>query len=313
MLDFKSLKAELLLLLTALIWGFAFVAQRVGMDHVGPFTYNGVRFLLGALSLLPLLLIGSRTTRPAPPRNWRMILTGSLLAGLFLFAGATLQQIGLVYTTAGKAGFITGLYVVIVPLLGLLWRHSTPPSTWVGAGLAVAGLYLLTLTEDLTLAEGDGLVLVGAFFWAGHVQVIGWLSGRIEPVLLACLQITVCGVLSLGVALAIEPITLHGLRGAALPILYGGLLSVGIAYTLQVVAQRDAPPSHAAIILSLETVFAALGGWLLLNEVLPGRGLLGCGLMLAGMLLSQLGLGKAAPTPTEPAAPSATLAADERR
>ncbi len=313
MLNFKSLKAEFLLLLTALIWGFAFVAQRVGMDHVGPFTYTGVRFLLGALSLLPLLLIRSRATRPAPPRNWRMILAGSLLAGLFLFAGATLQQLGLVYTTAGKAGFITGLYVVIVPLLGLLWRHPTPPTTWVGAGLAVAGLYLLTMTDGLTLAEGDGLVLVGAFFWAGHVQVIGWLSGRIEPVLLACLQITVCGVLSLGVALAIEPITLRGLQDAAIPILYGGLFSVGIAYTLQVVAQRDAPPSHAAIILSLETVFAALGGWLLLNEVLSGRGLLGCGLMLAGMLLSQLGLGKAAPTPTEPAAPSATLAADERR
>lgn len=211
MLNLKSLKAELLLLLTALIWGFAFVAQRVGMDHVGPFTYTGVRFLLGALSLLPLLLIGSRASRSAPPKNWRTILAGSLLAGLFLFAGATLQQLGLVHTTAGKAGFITGLYVVIVPLLGLFW-HSTPSSTWVGAGLAVIGLYLLTMTDGLTLAEGDGLVLAGAFFWAGHVLVIGWLSGRIEPVLLACLQITVCGVLSLGVALAIEPISLRAFK-----------------------------------------------------------------------------------------------------
>ena len=303
MLPSKTLKAELLLLLAAVIWGFAFVAQRVGMEHVGPFTYNGARFLLGALSLLPvLLLVGRRSAPPVRPGAWRPSLAGGLLAGLILFAGASLQQVGIVHTTAGKAGFITGLYVVIVPLLGLLWGHRTPWSTWIGAALAVAGLYLLTLTDDLTVAEGDGLVLVGAFFWAGHVLVIGWLSGRrVEPVLLACLQFIVCAVLSLAVAVAIEPITADGLRGGALPILYGGLLSVGVAFTLQVVAQRDAPPAHAAIILSLETGFAALGGWLLLNESLSGRGLIGCALMFAGMLLSQLGLGKAAPPPTEPA------------
>ncbi|HRD67977.1 MAG TPA: DMT family transporter [Candidatus Competibacter sp.] len=298
----KALKAELLLLLTAVIWGFAFVAQRVGMEHVGPFTYNGVRFILGALSLLPLLLIGRRPAAAGHPGRWRPILTGSLLAGLLLFAGASLQQVGIVYTTAGKAGFITGLYVVIVPLLGLLWGHRTPWSTWTGAVLAAAGLYLLTVTGDLSLAEGDGLVLLGALFWAGHVLIIGWLSGRhIEPVLLACLQFVVCAALSLLVAVAFEPITLAGLEGAALPILYGGLLSVGVAYTLQVVAQRDAPPAHAAIILSLETVFAALGGWWLLHETLSGRSLTGCALMFAGMLLSQLGIGRAAPPPTEPA------------
>jgi len=168
--------------------------------------------------------------------------------------------------------------------------------------LAAAGLYLLTVTGDLSLAEGDGLVLLGALFWAGHVLIIGWLSGRhIEPVLLACLQFVVCAALSLLVAVAFEPITLAGLEGAALPILYGGLLSVGVAYTLQVVAQRDAPPAHAAIILSLETVFAALGGWWLLHETLSGRSLTGCALMFAGMLLSQLGIGRAAPPPTEPA------------
>ena len=185
----------------------------------------------------------------------------------------------------------------------MLWGHHTPWSTWIGAGCAVAGLYLLTVADNLSLAEGDGLVLIGALFWAGHVLVIGWLSGRhIEPVLLAGLQFVVCAVLSLATAVVTEPITVSGLQGAALPILYGGLLSVGVAYTLQVIAQRDAPPSHAAIILSLETVFAALGGWWWLNEVLSGRGLAGCALMFAGMLLSQWGLGKAAPSPTEPAA-----------
>lgn len=195
-----------------------------------------------------------------------------------------------------------------MPLLGLLWGHRTPWGTWIGALLAIAGLYLLTMNDRLTLTDGDGLVLISAFFWAGHVLAIGWLAGRhAEPVLLACLQFIVCGVLSLAIAVVSEPITLDGLRGAALPILYGGLLSVGVAYTLQVVAQRDAPPAHAAIILSLETVFAALGGWLLLNETLVGRGLIGCGLMFAGMLLSQLVLGKAAPPPTEPAIVAAPL------
>jgi len=157
-------------------------------------------------------------------------------------------------------------------------------------------------------------VLIGALFWAAHVLVIGWLSGRhIEPVLLACLQFVVCAVLSLATAAATETVTLAGLWGGAMPILYGGLLSVGVAYTLQVVAQRDAPPAHAAIILSLETVFAALGGWLLLDEILSGRGLLGCALMFAGMLLSQLGLGRAAPPPTEPAViPDPALVGDER-
>ncbi len=304
MLNAKTFKAEILLLLTAIIWGFAFAAQRVGMDHVGPFTYNGVRFLLGALSLLPLLWISRRSRPLIPAGNGRRTLVGSLLVGLILFAGASLQQVGIVHTTAGKAGFITGLYVVVVPLLGLLWGQRTPWGTWAGAALAVAGLYLLTMNEQLTLTRGDGLVLIGAFFWAGHVLAIGWLSGRhIEPVLLACLQFIICGVLSLAIAIASEPITLEGLQGGALPILYGGLLSVGVAYTLQVVAQRDAPPAHAAIILSLETVFAALGGWLLLNETLAGRGLIGCGLMFTGMLLSQWVLGKAAPPPTEPAAP----------
>lgn len=305
----KTFKAEFLLLVTAVIWGFAFAAQRLGMEHVGPFTYNGVRFLLGAASLLPLLWVGHRSGRIGPTGSRRAFWGGALLAGLLLFAGASLQQIGIVYTTAGKAGFITGLYVVIVPLLGLLWGQRTPWATWAGAAIAVAGLYLLTINDRFTLVEGDGLVLVGALFWACHVLVIGWLSGRhIEPVLLACLQFIVCGVLSLLVAAATESTSWRALEAALMPILYGGLLSVGVAYTLQVVAQHDAPPAHAAIILSLETVFAVLGGWLLLDETLSDRGLLGCGLMFAGMLLSQLAAVRAAPV--EPLA--TPLAVDKR-
>ena len=288
----QVLKADWLLLLTALIWGSAFVAQRVGMEHVGPFTFNGVRFTLGALALLPLVvrpkpLVPPEQGGPSGAGRWTLLWGGGL-AGVVLFTAAALQQVGLVYTTAGKAGFITGLYVIIVPILGLLWGYRPRWGGWVGAGLAVAGLYLLSVTEAFTLAPGDLLELVGAFFWAVHVLILGWLAPRVRRVRLACLQFSVCALLSLVTAGLFEPITAEGLRGAAIPILYGGLLSVGVAYTLQGVAQRHAPPVHAAVILSLEAVFAAVAGWILLGEVLDLRGIVGCGLMLAGMLTAQL-------------------------
>ncbi len=262
----RTLKSDALLMLTATIWGFAFVAQRVGMEYVGPFTFNGVRFALGSLSLVPLMLLKRKNPSAIaallPPADRQTVAWGGALAGLVLFMGASLQQVGLVHTTAGNAGFITGLYVVIVPLLGLFWRQRPDLGTWIGALLAATGLYLLSVTAAFEIAFGDLLVLVGAFFWAAHVLIIGWLSPRIESIQLACIQFAVCSLLSLITAAALETMTLQGLMGAALPILYGGLLSVGVAYTLQVVAQRDARPAHAAIILSLESVFAALGGWL---------------------------------------------------
>lgn len=290
-MDVRTFRADFLLLTTAAIWGFAFVAQRVGMDHVGPFTFNGVRFALGSLSLLPLVWLEARaeTRRQTPlPIAGGAALRGALLAGIALFAGASLQQVGLVYTTAGKAGFITGLYVVIVPVLGLFYRQRPDAGTWFGAVLAAAGLYLLSVTEQFTIAFGDLLELVGAFFWAGHVLLLGWLSPRTRAMRLACLQYACCALFSLATAVVFEPMALAGIWAAAVPILYGGLASVGIAYTLQVVAQKDAPPAHAAILLSLEAVFAALGGWLMLGEVLSPRGMLGCALMLGGMLATQL-------------------------
>ena len=287
-----TVKSDALLLTTAIIWGFAFVAQRIGMDFVGPFTFNGIRFAIGSLSLLPLVLISrgqpTATQRILPPVGWKTIIFGGSALGLALFAGASLQQIGLVYTTAGKAGFITGLYVIIVPILGLVWRQQPKVGTWIGALLAAFGLYFLSVTEQFTIELGDLLVLVGAFFWAAHVLIVGWLSPRINPLKLAFSQYLACSILSLITAVIVEDISMHSIFQAAIPILYGGLLSVGIAYTLQVVAQRDAHPAHAAILLSLEAVFAAIGGWLVLGEIISARGLFGCGLMLAGMLLSQL-------------------------
>jgi drug/metabolite transporter (DMT)-like permease len=192
-----------------------------------------------------------------------------------------------VYTTAGKAGFITGLYVVLVPLSGLLWRQRAGWSAWAGAILCVVGLFFLSVTAAFTVDRGDLFVLAGAFFWAAHVQVVGWLSPRTDPLRLACVQFAVCSLVSTGGALLTEHVAASAIIAAAGPILYGGILSVGVAYTLQVVAQRSAPPAHAAILLSLESVFAALGGSLLLGETLNGRGALGCVLMFAGMLMSQ--------------------------
>lgn len=287
----RSLVADALLTLAALIWGCAFVAQRLGMEHVGPFAFNGARFALGALALIPLFLRLRRGEGPAqiaPPLG---MLRSGLLLGLVLFAGATLQQAGLVFTTAGKAGFITGLYVVMVPLLGLFLRQRPGWGTWLGAFLAAVGLYLLSINENFSIDFGDLLVLVGAIFWAGHVLFVGWLTPGLtagQAVQLSCIQFVTCSVLSLATSFLFEHTTAAGLSGALWPILYGGFMSVGVAFTLQVVAQRDARPAHAAIILSLEAVFAAAAGWLILDETLPLRAFIGCGLMLAGMLLSQL-------------------------
>jgi drug/metabolite transporter (DMT)-like permease len=283
----RTLKSDALLLLTSIIWGFAFVAQRVGMEYVGPFVFNGVRFALGSLSLLPLVYVHQKRGNFANDPPLKIVLLGGMLAGLALFLGASLQQIGIVYTTAGKSGFITGLYVVLVPILGIFLRQPTQLGTWCGAVIAAAGLYLLSVTEQFTIAFGDLLVLIGAFFWAAHVHIISRFSRKIAPLKLALIQFTTCSILSLITALIFEHNTLQGIVGAGLAIFYGGVCSVGIAYTLQVVAQRHAHPAHAAIILSLESVFAVVGGWLLLHEHLALRGLVGCALMLIGMLLSQ--------------------------
>lgn len=287
----RTFKADALLLITATIWGFAFVAQRVGMEYVGPFTFNAVRFALGSVSLVPLLLFNRRQEKKyrklMPCVGKSMVLTGGGLAGLALFIGASLQQVGIIHTTAGKAGFITGLYIVIVPLMGLLWRQVPELGTWMGAVCAAAGLYLLSVVGEFTISYGDLLVFAGAIFWAAHVHVVGLFSIRIGAIKLAFLQFAICSAFSSITAILLESISVRGVLNGLIPILYGGLMSVGIAYTLQVVAQQEAPPAHASIILSLESVFAALGGWLLLNETLTPRGFMGCGLMLTGILLSQ--------------------------
>jgi len=193
-----TLKADILLLITAIIWGSAFVAQRVGMDYVGPFTFNGVRFALGSLFLLPFIA-ATRKGRRSNGENRsslhpRTIFSASILAGFVLFLGASLQQVGIVYTTAGKAGFITGMYVILVPIIGIHWGQKTSTGTWIGAVLAIVGLYLLSVTGDFTISKGDLFVLIGAFFWAGHVLLLGWLSPKMDSLVLASTQFAVCSV-----------------------------------------------------------------------------------------------------------------------
>jgi drug/metabolite transporter (DMT)-like permease len=290
------MKSNLLLLLTAVIWGFAFVAQRAGMEFLGPFTFNTARFTLGSLSLIPLLLINQKRKFEKEkflPLNDRNFLYGGLAAGTVLFLGATFQQGGLVYTDAGKAGFITGFYVILVPILGLLIKQRTSLLTWLGAVVAVVGLFFLSVDEALEINIGDILVLIGAFFWAIQILVIGFYSKKIDPFQLAFSQFVVCALLSFVAALITETIVLQNVILAYLPILYAGFFSVGIAFTIQVVAQRDAHPANAAIIMSLEAVFAVIGGWMILNESIPLRGLFGCVMMLIGMILSQLYLFRA--------------------
>ncbi len=278
--------ANSLLLITAAVWGLAFVAQRVGMDYIGPFTFNAVRFALGALVLGGIVRARQgRGARLALPRESA---ARGLVLGLVLFVASSFQQVGLVYTTAGKAGFITGLYVVLVPLAGALLlgeRHGV--QVWLGAGLAAAGLYLLSVTGAWQMEKGDLLVLVSAFFWTAHVILVGRWTVTHDSLTLAALQFAAVALLSGAVAAGWESVTFAGLQGAMWAILYGGLISVGVGYTLQVVAQQYALPAHAAIIMSLEAVFALLGGVVLLGESVSMRGMVGAALMLAGMVVSQ--------------------------
>jgi len=300
------MKSNILLLITAAIWGSAFVAQRVGMDYIGPHTFNGIRFLIGSAVLVPLAIWLSRrlanqapaadsastpsehTSGKSEKQGGSGLIWGGVIAGAVLFIGATLQQVGLVYTTAGKAGFITSLYIVLVPIMGIALKQKAGLGIWMGALLALIGLYLLSIKADFTLEYGDFLVFIGAFFWAAHVLVIGWLAPKYDPLKLSIIQFFVCGLLSMIVALATETIVWADVMLAMDAILYAAIMSTGIAYTLQVVAQQDAKPSHAAIILSGEAMFAVLAGWLILGEVLTDRGMVGCALIMVGMLVSQL-------------------------
>ena len=281
-------RSTVYLFVTALIWGVAFVAQRVGADFVGPFTFNAARFALGGLSLVPVALFFEHgdEVRTRRRRTW----LAGLLGGLVLFLASYLQQLGIALTgLAGKSAFITGLYIVLVPILGIFLGRKPRISVWLGAVLACGGLYLLSAPEGLgSVGWGDAVLLLGAFFWAVHIILVDRFARDVNPIRFSLLQFLICAALSGLCAFAFEEITLAGLTAAAGPILYAGLLSVGVAYTLQIFGQRHVEPGKAAIVFSLEAVFSALGAAILIGEFMTPRGYVGSLCILAGILLSQI-------------------------
>ena len=333
----KALQADGLLLLTACIWGFAFVPQKTSMEHIGPFTYNSIRFLVGSLSLLPLIYFRARKTIQDTTQkklSLKDMLCFSAAAGILLFMAVSFQQIGIIYISPGNSGFITGMYVVFVPVFGIFLGKKTGLPTWIGAAMAFIGLFFVSVAANIeefssatflssiaaelrAINKGDALTLVGSFFWTCHVLIIDAAVKKVDAVQLSAGQFVVCGLLSLAAA-ALDVSALTGARGevemfAALDsgikllgpelfsanwsfnalsggivqLLYGSFLSVGVAYTLQAVAQKSAPPAHATIILCLESVFAAVGGILLASELINGAKLAGFALMFGGMLATQ--------------------------
>ena len=276
---------SLLLVLAARIWGTAFVAQRLGMTYAGPLTFNGVRCLIGSLVLVPVFLI----FRPAAPVSGKKTLLAGLLCGLALFMATNLQQMGLVYTDAGKAGFITTFYIILVPVLGLFLRKKTGAVTWIAVAVALGGLYCLCMKPgEMRVAPGDLLVLGCAFFFAVQILVIDRFVQEVDGIKLSSIQFAVDGVLSLIAALIFEKPDFRAAFQGWGPLLYCGVLSCGVAYTFQILGQKDLHPTVASLLMSLESAFAVLGGWLILKEKLSSRELLGCGLMLAAVLLVQL-------------------------
>lgn len=278
------LKNDLLILTAAIIWGFAFVAQRAGMQFIGPFTYNFIRFAMGGLFLIPIIIKKKIIKKNKLRSNIRF----GLILGVFLFLGSAFQQSGIVYTTAGNAGFITGLYVIFVPVFGIFIGRKTGIGIWVGALLAILGLYFLNASVSIHVNFGNFLVFISAIFWAIHVLLVDKFTNTNEPLLLASIQFFVCSFLNIFGILLFEQPTWNNILSALIPLIYGGLISTGIGFTLQVIAQKKAHPTHAAIILGLEAVFAVIGGIIILNEDLGLHTMIGCSLMLCGMLVSQL-------------------------
>ena len=275
--------SHLFLWLTASIWGFAFVAQSTAMEVIGPHTFNAVRFLLATLSLIPLLFI----FKSKQAYQMKALVKGSLAAGTLLFCGFTFQQTGLLYTTAGNAGFITSMYIVLVPLVGLLFKHAVDRLTWMGVIVALAGFYILTIGPNLAINKGDALELAGTIFWTLHVLLIGYLSRSLPALPLSIMQFAVATLWASLTAFVLEIPTFESIELAWWPLVYAGVASSGIAFTLQTLAQRQVTPSTTALILSMEAVFAVIGGWLFMDEVLSDRALFGCALIFTGMIVSQ--------------------------
>ena len=291
-MNMKQLKSSLLLLLTAVIWGVAFVAQSTGMDHVGPFTFNAARSVIGGLVLLPVIFAMDRNKSAEEKinekKNKKELILGGICCGVALAVASAFQQAGIQYTTVGKAGFITAMYIVIVPILGLFFKKKVRLLIWVAVAIAVAGMYLLCMNESLSINMGDLLVFICAFCFAVHIMVIDHFSPMVDGVKMSCIQFFVCSAVSAVPALLLEQPSFAQMLSAWMPILYAGALSSGVGYTLQVVAQKNVNPTLASLIMSLESVVSVLAGWLLLHQQLSTKELLGCAFVFCAMVLAQL-------------------------
>ncbi|MBO5177088.1 MAG: DMT family transporter [Lachnospiraceae bacterium] len=300
----NSVKNTGMLFLAALIWGFAFVAQSAGMEYVGPFTFNAVRCTIGAAVLVPVALLfkpensdlekeENRNTGTTWLARNKILLLGGTLCGIFLGVATNLQQIGIMTTSVGKAGFLTALYIVLVPIAGLFFKKKCGVAVWIGVVCSFAGLYLLCMTEgSFQLATGDLLLLGCAVVFTGHILVIDYFAPKVNGVWMSCIQFLVAGIISAVPMLFTETPTWESIFAAKLPILYAGVMSCGVAYTLQILGQKNYNPTIAVLILSLESCFSVLGGFLILHETLSARELCGCGLMFVAIILAQLPGGK---------------------
>lgn len=289
-----QLKNSLLLLLTATIWGIAFVAQSVGMDYVGGFTFNAVRSIIGAIVLLPLIFfLDSRKpkvtlTLEEKKKQKKTLLIGGLCCGIFLCLASNFQQFGIKYTTVGKAGFITACYIVIVPILGLFLKKKCTFYVWIAVALSLIGLYLLCIKDGFSIGKGDALVFICAILFSFHILVIDHFSPLVDGVKLSCIQFFVSGILSGIPALIFENPNLTSILAAWMPILYAGVMSCGVAYTLQIIGQKNMNPTIASLILSLESCISVLAGWVLLGQSLSIKEGIGCVIMFAAIILAQL-------------------------
>lgn len=290
-------KSTIMLFLTALIWGMAFVAQSVGMNYIEPFTFTCIRSIIGGFVLIPCIWFlnkinakgNSVEKKTMTPEDRKLLLVGGICCGLALGIASNFQQFGVKYTTVGKAGFITALYIVLVPICGIFLKKKVGVRIWVSVAISVVGLYLLCITESLSISMGDFLVLLCAFCFTVHILVIDYFSPKVvDAVMLSCIQFFTAGIISAVPMIIFEHPTLENIIAAAGPLLYAGVLSSGVAYTLQVVAQKDADPTVASLILSLESVFSMLAGWIILGQALSAKELSGCALMFGAIILAQL-------------------------
>ena len=291
----STFQSSLMLFLAAFIWGTAFLAQSVGMDYLGPLSFNGARFLMGSLVLAPVICFNRRSAAKKHkenegkrPGSLKTTIIGGVCCGLALCAAALLQQIGMLYTTVGKAGFITTLYIILVPVFGIFLKKRIPGKVWGGAAIAAFGMYLLCMSESLSLGRGDALVFLCAILFSVHILVIDHFSPRVDGVELSCIQFLTAGIIGSILAFLFEKPDIGDFVNGIVPLAYAGILSSGVAYTLQVVGQRDTDPTVASLILSLESVVSVLAGWVVLRQALTGRELAGCGLVFCAVILVQL-------------------------